>query len=352
MKYQGILITFLLFLAACAADASPQSVPEPKTLTIAGWYGYMPPALLEAFQAETGIAVEYVPYDTQEEALERLQQGAAYDLMVMGSHFIPRLVAEGIIAPLNYANIPNARNIGANFRDLSFDPGNRHSIIYQWGTTGLLIRTDLIDRPIMRWADLWDPALEGKILLWPIPRDMTNILLKSLGYSINTTNPAYLATALQRAPELARRADLAASGEDSAVPYLATGEYAVAQGWSYDALLAREQGVPITYIIPDEGTILWFDCLVVPAFSPHKALAERFIDFFLRPEMSALVTNELGVPTANDAAWPLIDPLLQSDEAIFPLPRVLQGAEVEAFLDPETQAYYDKIWQAFLRGQP
>lgn len=147
-----------------------------------GWADYMPQELLDAFSAETGVAVEYIGYDTTEAAIAALAQGVVYDLMVFSYQFIPDLVSNGAIVPINYANIPNACNLSANFRDLAFDPGNRYSVVYQWGATGLLIRTDLLDRPIMRWSDLWDPALDGKILLWPIPRDTVSVLLKSLGF--------------------------------------------------------------------------------------------------------------------------------------------------------------------------
>ncbi len=157
-------------------------MPASRKLTITGWFGYMPQELLDAFSAEMGVAVEYIGYDTTEAAIAALEQGAGYDLMIVSYQFIPDLISSGAIVPINYANIPNTRNLSVNFRDLAFDPGNRYSVVYQWGTTGLLIRTDLLDRPIMRWSDLWDPALDGKILLWPIPRDTVNVLLKSLGF--------------------------------------------------------------------------------------------------------------------------------------------------------------------------
>ncbi|OAN46253.1 ABC transporter substrate-binding protein [Chloroflexus islandicus] len=312
----------------------------------------MPQELLDAFSAETGIAVEYIGYDTPEEVLAAWEQGAAYDLVIIGNQFISGLVSDKKIASINYANIPNARNLSANFRDLAFDPGNRYSVVYQWGTTGLLIRTDLLERPIMRWSDLWDPALDGKILLWPIPRDAVSVLLKSLGFSVNTTNPAHLATALERAPDFARRLGWVGEGVDTVTQYLVSGEYAVALGWTYDALDAQRQSNNIAYILPGEGTILWVDCFVLPATSTRQALAEQFIDFFLRPEMSALVTNQLGVATANDAARPLIDTALRNNQAIFPELAVLQRAELEMPLDPVTQARYDEIWNVFRAAQP
>ncbi|WP_298482705.1 spermidine/putrescine ABC transporter substrate-binding protein [uncultured Chloroflexus sp.] len=327
-------------------------MPEARKLTITGWLGYMPQELLDAFSAEMGVVVEYIGYDTTEAAIAALEQGAGYDLMIVSYQFIPDLISSGAIVPINYANIPNTRNLSANFRDLAFDPGNRYSVVYQWGTTGLLIRTDLLDRPIMRWSDLWEPALDGKILLWPIPRDAVNVLLKSLGFSINTTNPAHLATALERAPDFARRVGWVGEGVETVTPYLVSGEYVVGLGWAYDALDAQRQSDQIAYITPGEGTILWVDSFVIPAVSMQQALAEQFIDFFLRPDISALVTNELATATANEASWPLVKPEFRDSEIIFPSLTTLQRAELELPLDPETQAKYDEIWNAFFVAKP
>ncbi|MCS6887489.1 MAG: spermidine/putrescine ABC transporter substrate-binding protein [Chloroflexus sp.] len=330
----------------------PTPTPVAQKLIITGWVGYMPRELVAAFSAETGIAVEYIGYDTAEDAIAALEQGAEYDLMIVSYQFIPDLIRNGAIVPIDYANIPNARNLSANFRDLAFDPGNRYSVVYQWGATGLLIRTDLLERPITRWADLWEPALAGKILLWPIPRDTVSVLLKSLGYSINTTNPDHLAVALERAPEFARRVGWVESGVDSVSQYLVSGEYVVALGWAYDAIDAQRQSDAIAYITPSEGTILWIDSFVIPAASPNQVLAERFIDFVLRPDMSALVTNQLAMATANEASWPLVQPEFRNSEAIFPSLATLQRAELEMPLDPATKAIYDEIWNVFLPARP
>lgn len=281
MLSQLFVTICLLCLTACAFIPASNPSPQPPTLTITGWAGYMPPALLDAFKNETGIEVTYIGYDNTEEAISQLQQGAQYDLLIVSYQFIPELIHNGTLAPINRANIPNIRNLSATFRDLAFDPGERYSVIYQWGITGLLVRTDLIDRPIKRWSDLWDPALDGKILLWPIPRDTINVLLKSLGYSINTTDADQLATALARAPALAQRVGWVDSGVATATQYLVSGEYAVALAWAYDARDAQQQDERITFIIPEDGTIIWLDSFVIPTTSTHPELAEQFINFFL-----------------------------------------------------------------------
>ncbi|WP_041470448.1 ABC transporter substrate-binding protein [Chloroflexus aggregans] len=347
MLSQLFVTICLICLTACTFIPASNPSPQPPTLTITGWAGYMPPALLDAFKNETGIEVTYIGYDNTEEAISQLQQGAQYDLLIVSYQFIPELIHNGTLAPINRANIPNIRNLSATFRDLAFDPGERYSVIYQWGITGLLVRTDLLARPIKRWSDLWNPTLDGKILLWPIPRDTINVLLKSLGYSINTTDTDQLATALARAPALAQRVGWVDSGVATATQYLVSGEYAVALAWAYDARDAQQQDERITFIIPEDGTVIWLDSFVIPTTSTHPELAEQFINFFLRPDMSALVTNELVIATANEASWPLVKPELLANTSIFPSNDILERAELEVPLDPATQKLHHEIWRVF-----
>lgn len=141
-------------------------------------------------------------------------------------------------------------------------------------------------------------------------------------------------------------------GVDSAAQDLVSGEYAVVLGWAYDALDAQRQSDQIAYITPGEGTILWVDSFVIPAVSAQQALAEQFFDFFLRPDISALVTNELVIATANEVSWPLVKPEFRNSEVIFPSLATLQRAELELPLDPVTQATYDNIWNVFRAAQP
>ncbi len=339
----------VILLIACSLG--PGSASTTSKLVIMGWVGYMPQQLLDAFQADTGITVEYIPYDTSEQVLAALDQGKSCDLIIIDSPFIPALIATGKIVPLNYENIPNARNIRIDFRDLVYDPGGRYSIVYQWGITGLLVRTDLVDKPIKGWADLWNPTLTGKIVLWSLPRDTTSVLLKSLGYSINTTDPDQLALARVKAPELARRVKMIDEGY-VVTPYLISGDYVVALGWSYDALDAQAQTDQITFIVPTEGTILWVDSFVVPTHSTQKALAERFINFVLQPAMSALVTNETKTATANELSLPWVDPVLRNNPIVFPSSTILRNAELEMPLDPRTLALHNEIYNIFIEKRP
>ena len=253
----AMLLT-LLMLVACStvpAALSPtiSSSQPARELRIHGWAGYMPQSIMSAFSTEYGIKVTFDAYDSQEAAIEQMRVGNAYDVVVMGNDFIPKLIADGMLAELNYSNIPNFKNISANFRDLSYDPGNKHSFLIQWGTTGLLARTDLIGHPITRWADLWDPAFRGKVGLWNLQRYLIGIALKSQGHSANSEDRAELEAALLRLIKLKENAFYLAPNLPSSAPYLLDGSATLVYGWALDIREARKGSHSISYVLPEEA---------------------------------------------------------------------------------------------------
>ncbi len=350
-------LSALMVLAGSAcgvptARPTATSAPLAREIRLYNWADYMPQSVLEAFTAETGIRVNYVAYESQEEAIANIRAGEVYDLVVLEKDLLPIAIEGGLLAPLDYRNIPNFRNVAPNFRDLAYDPDNRHSIPFHWGTTGLLVRSDEVTVPIRRWADLWDPRWDGRVVVWPIPRDLFAIALKSLGYSANSEDPAQVEAALAQLLKLKASAIFLDNTAPSITPMLESGQALIGVGWAYDALTARNGGLPIEYVLPQEGTILWGDHLVIPANSPRRHEAELFLNFILRPEISAQIINESYYPMANDAARPFILPELLNDPIIFPPNDSLADVEIILPLSPQGQALYDALWERFLDAMP
>ncbi len=160
----GVLVLSLL-MSACG-DAEPPAQPAPppqaKELIFYDWADDLPQSVIDTFTAEYGIKIIYRTYETTEEAMHNLRAGQVYDVVVVDNPFVPELAAEGLIAEIDYRNVPNFKHVSANFRDLVFDPGHRYSVTYNWGLTGLIARGDRIPQPVTRWADPWDPRYAGK----------------------------------------------------------------------------------------------------------------------------------------------------------------------------------------------
>lgn len=356
MVYRILIIAILAsftVLAGCTISASPGPTPIPlaSELTYYAWVEYMPQSVLEAFTAKYGVSINYETYESEEKAVENILSGKVYDIVVLPPELIPQLIAAGQLAKIDYQNVPNFKYISANFRDLMFDPGNRYSIPFHWGTTGLLVRTDLVQEPVTRWTDLWDERFAHKVALWPIPQSVVPIALKSLGYPVNSEDPQQLEEALEQLLKLKQNSLFWSNSNETIVPVLASGQAVIAYGWAYDAFVARQENLPISYILPEEGAILWGDNFVIPSNSPNKYTAELFLNFILEPEISGQIVNESYYAMAHDGANNYIKPEILNDPAVYPPNEMLQTAEVIMPLSPRGQNLYSDIWERLMAAQ-
>ena len=346
VKASTIIFSFALaglLLAGCASES-----PMPKELILYNWVEYMPQSVIDTFEEKYGITVTYIAYESQEEVVASIQSGNIYDLVVLGPEFIPQLAQENLIKPIDYRNIPNFKNVSANFRDLAFDPSNQYSVPFHWGTTGILVRTDLIQQSITSWRDLWNPAFAGKVGIWPIARSVIPITLKALGYSANSESPTELEDVRVKLLELKPNVIMISNMESTVVPMLESGQVEIAYGWAYDAMVAQESSTPIQYVIPEEGTILWTDHFFIPANSNNPLGAELFINFILQPEIAAQIVNESYYPMAVDGIESFVHPEILHNPVIFPDKDQLLNAEITLPIQPERKWIFDDIWTEFM----
>jgi spermidine/putrescine transport system substrate-binding protein len=344
----------LILLASCTGPtpipiSTSTPVPLARELIFYDWEEDMPQAVLEAFTREYGVKVTYLVYESQEDAIANMRAGEGYDVLVMESRFIPLLAQEGLLAKLNQSNIPNLNNISANFRELAYDPHNDYSVPYNWGTTGLVVRTDLVEQPVTRWADLWDPRYAGTVGIWMgQPREVIGLTLKSLGYSANSENPEELEEALQRLiklkPDMLVLEDFAL---DTSANVMASGQVRIAMGYAGDALTGNELNPAIQYVLPEEGALLWNDTFVIPANSPNQYTAELFLNFLMRPDINAMIANQNHYATTNEAALAFIEPEILNNPVIFPANSDLAYAELILPLSQAGQRLYDDMMKRF-----
>ncbi len=352
---RSCLLVFLipsLLMAGCASNtpSSPTPVPVAKELVFYDWEDDMPQSVLDAFTQEYGVKVIYRVYESQEEAIEQMKAGQSYDVVVMESRFVPTLVEAGLLAELDQKNLPNLRNLSANFRELAYDPGNHYSVPYNWGTTGLVVRSDLVNEPVTGWADLWDARYAGRVGLWMGPRrEVISLTLKSMGYSANSEDPAELGAALGRLLELKPHVlTLEDFSLYTSSDLLESGKVVIAMGYAVDVLEGRQLNPSIAYVLPSEGALLWNDTFIIPANSPSKYTAELFLNFLMRGDINAKIANENLYATPNEAAFPFIEPDILNNPVIFPSNEDLINAELILPLTPEGQQLYDEIWGRFI----
>jgi spermidine/putrescine transport system substrate-binding protein len=337
-------------MAGCVAgggSAPARPTAAPDTLVLYHREGDLPRSVLEAFEADAGVTVRQVLYRTQDEALASLRNRGSYDLAVLETDRIPALAEAGQLADIDYRNVPNFRNISANFRDLAYDPNNRSSVPFSWGTTGFIVRPDQVAALPTRWADLWSPDFRGRIAAREAPRDLIGATLLSLGYSVNSENATELAVASGRLMRLKESLLVSEPARGGGVRLLAEGRADILVGRAEDFLAARAEGLDVAYVLPQEGTILWGTNFVIPSAAHSKALAERFINFVLRPEMSARVANENRRAAPNEPARAFIKPEVLADPVVNPSDQMLRNAAINLPVSPAARAVHESIWQAF-----
>jgi spermidine/putrescine transport system substrate-binding protein len=360
MKLSRFSITIATLIALLTGSAHPEPVAAgeetlsrasaTRPLVLYNWQDDIPPQVLESFTRQSGIAIDYHIFSSQEEAVEKLRTGKICDVAVIEGRFLPTLAREALLHRLNYENLGNLKYISPNFRNLSYDPDNLYSIPYSWGTTGILVNTALTGDAVRRWEDFWDDRFRGRVALSiSYPREALGMTLKSLGYSANSENPQEIEAAFAKLNRLQLSPDsLRFTYPEFGPAMMKSNSTVLAIGFSGDLLESRKQGLSVDYVLPEEGLLLWADAFVVPTSSRHKANAELFINYLLRPEISAAIVNEKYYASANEAARPLIDPAILANNAIYPSDAMLANAEIIEALSPAGQAMVDAAWQSYL----
>lgn len=354
----------MLLLLGCSAALAQQS------LNVFNWADYIDPAALERFQASTGIRLRYDVYDSLETLEGRLSAGrSGFDVVVPTSEpSFARLVRAGGLRPLDPALLPNLAQLDPALmaRVAPVDPGNRHGVIYLWGTVGLGLRADRIaslapNAPLDSWQLLLDPANARRlascgIAVMDSATDVLPSILRALGRAPDSAEPADLRAA--EAALLAIRPHLRSIPNSAAIiDALANGELCLALTYSGDviqaAARAREAGRPyqITYMAPREGVQLWFDMLAIPADAPNPAAAHAFINFLLDPATMAGISNVVRYPNAVPASRPLMRPEVSGDPSVYPSAAALAGAFLAGTPTPAADRARSRVWARFRAGR-
>jgi spermidine/putrescine transport system substrate-binding protein len=358
-KQQIIAIMLVILgvfgLIACVPNTpdAQNTAPPPlaKSIRFHSWVADVPQEILDRFTTETGVAVEFITYESQDEAMNSLRNGDIFDVVVLNNEYVAVAISENRLTTLDYSLLTNFRNISVNFRDLVYDPQNRHSVPYNWGTFGIVINPEKVTTPVTKWADLWNEEFRGKLVIWNGTRTALGFALKTLGYDPNTINLDELAEAETKLMELRPSVLSFVGASADVVPLLTTGDGAIAAGYVGDIFAARSEGVTLEYILPEEGTLLWGDNFVIPVNSPNAYTAHVFVNFLLQPQSAATILEYNYYSSPNEGVAPLVAENLRNDPLIFPPNDVLRDASLLLSLPTDIEARYSAIWDAFVAGE-
>lgn len=341
---------------------------QDNVVNVYNWSDYIAEDTIAKFEAETGIKVNYDMFDSNETVEAKLLAGGSgYDVVVPSGFFLERQVKAGLFHELDKSKLPNLKNMDPEVMTAvqAHDPDNAHSVDYMWGTTGIGYNVDKVKAALgdAQSLDTWDLVFKPEIVsklkdcgvtLLDAPAEIMASALNYLGLDPNSES----ADDLKKAEDLLMsiRPYVRYFNSSQYIDDLGNGEVCLSVGYSGDVFIARDAateanaGVNVTYIIPKEGALKWFDLMAIPADAPHVENAYKFIDFMMRPDIAAANTNFVFYASGNKAALDLIDPAIKNDPAVYPTPEVSAKLFPLKAHTPDYDELLTEAWQRIKAG--
>lgn len=347
-KTVALLLTLPLAVLPLTACGSASSSGSNGEVVVYNWGEYIDPDTISMFEEETGIKVIYDEFETNEIMFPKIEAGASkYDVVCPSDYMIKKMIENDLLAEINYDNVPNAKaNIGQQYWDMSkeFDPENKYSVPYCWGTVGILYNKTMVDGPVDSWSILWDEKYADNILMQDSVRDAFMVALKLNGYSMNSVNPEELNAAKESL--IAQKPLVQAYVIDQVRDKMIGNEAAIGVIYSGEAIFTQRENPDLEYVIPKEGTNVWIDSWVITKNAPNKENAEKFIDFMCRPDIALKNFEYITYSTPNDAARELIeDEDIRNSKIAFPTLNDYSNLETFTYLGEDADALYNELWK-------
>ncbi len=350
--------------AAPAAGAAGSG----KVLNLFIWSDYLAPDTLSNFEKQTGIKVHVAYFDANETLETKLLAGSSgYDIVVPTASYFERQIKAGVYLPLDKSKLPNLKNMDQQLmaRVAKHDPNNEHGVIYTWGTNGIgynekMVKALMPDAPLDSWRLVFDPRVASKLAKCGIsvldsPAEMMRAVLSYLGRDPNSQKPEDLAAAETTLLQI--RPYIRNINSSEYIEALANGDLCVAVGYNGDVLQARDRareankGIEVKYVVPKEGSILWFDMLAIPKDAPDPDSAYAYMNYIMDPQVIAAITNFKRYANANSASAQYVLPSVKDDPSIYPPPWLREKLAVQLADSPEQTRAITRMWQKFKTGQ-
>jgi len=339
------LVAFVIAVLGFSACGSREEV------IVFNWGEFIYEPVLRMFEDEYGIRVRYSTYPTNEDMYARVVGGGAqFDVLFPSDYMIERMIREELLAPINRANIPNARYIDPRFWNWEHDPTNLYSIPYMWGTFGLLYNTTMVDQHVDSWEMLWDPRFVNNIFMYDSSRCTMGIPLRLLGYSLNSTDLGEVNRARDLLIEQAQMGLVRAYVGDQVIEWMVNSEAALATVYSGDARWIMYYNPDTNFVNPNEGVQLFIDSMVIPRNAPNPTNAEKFINFMTRPDIAYLNTRHIRYSTTNAAAFAKLPDYWQNCPIYWPDDDILARGEVLVDIG-DFRADFERAWTEVMAAQ-
>ena len=324
-------------------------------VNVCSWGEYIDESLIEQFEEETGIMVNYQTAESNEALYSLLKSGAGdYDVVVPSDYMISQLIEEGMLEELDYSNIPNFSLIDDRFKNLPYDPENRYTVPYTWGTIGIIYNTTMVDEPITSWGAMFSDEYAGNVLMFRNSRDALATALLYLGYDLNTTDEAQLREAQQLLADAKSRGVYQSFVMDEIYQKMEGGNAAIGAYYAGDYLSMLENNKDLAFAVPDEGSNWFVDAMCVLKDAPHKEEAEAWINFIASTEANLANMDYIWYASPNKEAleqYPAYYEELYEEELdpeIYEImaasQETLARCQMYVVLPYETRTLYNVLW--------
>lgn len=338
-----LVLSCLLALSGCGSNKGGEN----GEVLVYNWGEYIDPETISMFEEETGIRVIYDEFETNEIMYPKVEAGAtAYDVICPSDYMIQKLIENDLLQEINFDHIPNSSNIGQQYYESSkeFDPENKYSVPYCFGTVGILYNKTMVSEPIDSWSVLWDEQYADNILMQDSVRDAFMVALKLKGYSMNSLDETQLSEAKQLLID--QKPLVQAYVVDQVRDKMIGNEAAIGVIYSGEAIYTQRENPDLEYVIPKEGTNVWIDSWVIPKNAPNVENAEKFIDFMCRADIAYINFEYITYSTPNDAARELIeDEDIKNSPIAFPDLGKYNNLETFHYLGSQGDALYNELWK-------
>lgn len=343
-----LLMSLVLLFSALPVQAF--AAPEKVTINVYNWGQYIADGtdgyidVNKAFTEATGIEVNYMTFDSNETMYTKLKTGGStYDVIIPSDYMVARLIAEDMLEELDYSNIPNYALVDEAYKNTSFDPENKYSVPYTWGTVGVIYNTKYVDEADTgSWDLLWNEKYSGKILMFDNPRDAFAIAQFLLGIDINTEDADELRSAAYKLIE--QKPLVQGYVMDQIFSKMEREEAWIAPYYAGDYLLMAEENPDLAFYFPEEGFNLFIDAMCIPKGCQNKEAAEAYINFLCDPEISGENLDYLGYSTPIPEAKQYMDPDVAASEIAYPTEETLSNGRAFINLSAETSQLTDSLW--------